>query len=319
MKKQFCSVIVLVALAAMMIGILLSGCGKGAGSDKEKGERADTASFSLSLPQPPASITDQEKRLEFVARHFWDAMDWQDTLLLKSDRFMGEAMANYGVLLASINENKRASIVIGLISSVSTYPKALEKLGEYAYNYFYYPGAPQYDPELYLLFLNPLLAQNNIDASERLRLENRKAEILKNRVGREASDFSFIDTDGKQRIFSSLFPDAEIKILMLYDPECNVCDEAVKLMNQEGGFSSAVKEGRVGIVAVNAYGQKDGGKAVRKQGMPEDWIVGYSPDGEIENEEIYIIRSTPSIYLLDRSGKIVEKDISLTRLSQIVQ
>lgn len=319
MKKQFCSGIVMMALLAMMIGILLSGCGNGMNKE-ERGKAcgADTSSYTLALPQPPASIDDQQKRLEFVARHFWDAMDWQDSLLLKSDRFMGESIANYGAVLASMDESKRGAVVVGMINSLSSNPKALATVSDYAYRYFYYPGSPQYDAELYLLFLNPLLARTELDKAERLRLEHRKGEIMKNRVGRKGADFSLVDTEGKSRKFNSLFPDAELRILLLYDPECNVCEEAVRIMSAEGDFSRAVKDGRVGIVAVNAYGQPEGGAALRKDGMPQEWIVGYSPEGEVENEEIYVIRSTPAIYVLDREGRILEKDLSLDRLAEIV-
>ncbi|MDE6009472.1 MAG: DUF5106 domain-containing protein [Muribaculaceae bacterium] len=318
MNKKFCSGIVTLALLSMVIGILLAGCGKVVKSgDSGEVSVEDTSSYSLPLPQPPSSL-DANRRMEFIARHFWDSMDWQDTLRLKSDRFMGESIANYGSVLLSVEESKRGAMVVGMVNSLSSNQKALETVSDYAYKYFYYPGAPQYDAELYLLFVNPLLAQTDLDEAERVRLESRKIEILKNRKGRRATDFNFIDTDGKNRRFSSLFPDAEIRILMLYDPECNVCDEAVRLMSKEGDFSNAVKEHRVGVIAVNAYGQPQGGKAQRKAGMPSDWIVGYSPEGEIEEKEIYIIRATPTIYILNKEGTVIEKEITLDRLAEIV-
>ena len=41
--------------------------------------------------------------------------------------------------------------------------------------------------------------------------------------------------------------------------------------------------------------------------LPEEWTVGYSPEGEIEERELYDIPTIPCIYLLDANGKVAER------------
>lgn len=300
-----------------MIMMLVS-CGNHKPSDNEGKGQVDTLNYILKMPDIPQSYASRDKKAEFLADHYWDNMNWNDTLLLGSERFMGESMATYGTLLGMVSPKVATASINGLINKLSTDIKALKSIEHYAFTYFYYPGAPQYDEELYLMFINPLLAQKNLPEEIRERLKTRKEYIMKNRVGSVASDFKYIGTDGKSHRLHSTAENSEYRVLMLYDPECEVCEDAIRIMSESRAFSEAQQRGIVSVIAINAYGQSEGGTAIRKKGMPQNWIVGYSPQGEIENEEIYAIRATPAVYVLDKDGKILMKDLSIPRLSQFV-
>lgn len=278
----------------------------------------DTASYTLPLPEIPASLKTPEERAAFLSRHYWDEMDWNDTLLLSSERFMGESMATFGTLLSITPRDKAVSAISGMVSAAACSVPGINAVNDYAYDYLYYPDSPQYDPELYLLFINALSAQPGLDMASRARLDDRKAQIMKNRVGDRASDFDYIGTDGRTHSLLSTRKDAPVRILMLYDPDCTVCEEAVKIMRENAGFTVAQAEGDVAVIAINAFGQEDSGPARVKAGFPSLWTVGYSPDGAIDAEELYVIRATPAIYVLDSEGRILEKDLSLARLAELV-
>lgn len=325
MKNQFSSRYSLFRYAwgiMMLISLLLSvsSCDNSRKDEKVMVGRTlkDTTSYKLHMPNIPSNITSSEERAEFLAFHYWDNMDWNDTILLKAERFMGENMATYGTILEMVPYKTAVSAVSGLINEVADNKHALRSIDEYAFSYFYYPGAPQYNEELYLLFINPLLAQSNFAEADAERLKMRKEYIHKNRVGSIAADFSFIGTDGKEHTLLKTSQEAAYRILMLYDPECEVCEDAIRIMSEAKAFTEAQKSGEVSVIAINAYGQPNGGEADRKDGMPQNWVVGYSPEGEIENEEIYAIRATPAIYVLDKDGRILMKDLSIARLSQFV-
>lgn len=284
---------------------------------EESRNETDTASFVLPVPVPPENMSAQRRNL-FMADRYWDAMDWSDSLFIGSDRIMGESMATYGVLLSSLPEVDRVKSVNAFINRISDNAQALKRVSEYAFSYFYYPGAPQYDAELYFPFIAPLLASNNVDAAERARLEDRSKQIKKNRIGAAAADFDYIDSAGNLRQLLSTSRNAGVRIIMLYDPDCNVCDEAISILTSSPKFNDACHTGDAAVIAINAYGQEGGGRARPKTGMPGYWTIGYSPKGEVDEKEIYVIRSTPAIYIIDSDGKVLEKDISLARLSQLV-
>ena len=278
----------------------------------------DTASYVLPLPSIPSAITEPADRASFLADHYWDNMDWNDTLLLSCDRFMGESMATYGTLLNIAPLSKATSAVNALVNRVASNHRALNTLADYAYSYFYYPGAPLYDEETYLLFLNPMLAQKGIPDEEWQRMRLRKDNIMKNRKGSVATDFRFIGTDGKTHNLHSMLRDTPYNLLMLYDPDCEVCGDAISIITASGPFTEAQREGVVKVIAINPFGQEQGGPALRKNGIPEEWITGYSPDGEMDKQEIYAIRATPAIYVLDSEGHVLHKDLSINNLADFV-
>lgn len=278
----------------------------------------DTATYSLPMPEMPSDLKTPEERATYAASHYWDSMNWNDTLLLNSERFMGESMANYGVLLNLADKDVAMTSINNMVKAASVSPVAIKTISEYAYDYFYYPEAPQLDAEIYLKFIDSLTASAVLDDSDRQRMKEHRSEILKNRVGSHATDFSYIGTDGSRHTLLSTATDTPIRVLMLYNPDCQACDEAVQIMTGSDGFTHAQKEGQIKVIAINAFGQPTGGPAQRKPSFPAEWTVGYSPSGEVDADEIYVIRTTPTIYLLDSKGTILEKDLSLARLGELV-
>lgn len=284
----------------------------------QNAEPIDTATYVLPLPAMPAELTQPADRAAFLAEHYWDAMDWQNPLLLNADRFMGESMATYGTLLGIAPEDKAEATVASLVKTIGENQAALDKVAEYAYSYFYHPESPYYNEETYLLFIDPILTAPSTNHENKERLKFRKEEIMKNRVGNVATDFSYIGTDGEKHRLLETAPEAEYRLLMFYEPDCEVCTEAIRIMTSSASFARAQETGEVAVIAINAFGQPQGGSAQPKAGMPANWTVGYSPEGEIDEDEIYVIRTTPAIYLLDREGRILQKDLSLPRLADFV-
>lgn len=303
--------------------LLAAGCAGKTSSSIDKApihpvEASDSTGYSLPIPMPPKEITTPEGRAAYIAAHYWDAMDWQDTLLLSSPHFMGESMANYGLFLSMSEDPDAISSIDAVVNASATNPKALATLSRYAYDYFYHPDSPQDDAELYLKFVNSFLTLPSLDDADRERLKERKSEILKNRIGSLATDFDYIGSDGQRHSLLSTAPESELRILFIYNPDCERCEKAAALMKSSPAFTAAQREGRVSVIAINAYGQEGMGPAQRKSTFPPEWTVGYSPDGKIDSEETYIIRSTPSIYLIDTIGSIIDKDLSMSKLEKLI-
>lgn len=279
---------------------------------------SDLTGFTLPLPEVPRTLTTPQERAAFVAAHYWDGMDWKDSRLLGNDRFMGESMATYATLIGITPREKGIDCIAELVNSIGTDPLALNTLADYAYSYLYLPESPLYDEDLYLMFVNPLLAQPGLSEENHERLDKYKTDILKNRVGNIATDFAFIGTDGQSHDLLSLSPKASLRVLIFYAPGCDKCDEAFEIIKRSEAFSIAEARGEVSVIAINPFGQNNPGRAMIKPGMPKSWIVGYSPEGALDSNETYIVRSTPAIYILDRNGTILLKNLSLDRLKEFL-
>ncbi|MCH5174586.1 MAG: hypothetical protein J1F40_01720 [Prevotellaceae bacterium] len=47
--------------------------------------------------------------------------------------------------------------------------------------------------------------------------------------------------------------------------------------------------------------------------QPQDWTVGYDT-GELQGNGSYVIRTLPTLYLLDATRQVIKKEISITSL-----
>lgn len=275
--------------------------------------------FMLPLPEVPSSLTEPSERAAFVALHYWDGMDWNNSDLLNSEEFMGESMATFGTLLSIAGPERAKTIVNDFIARLSGNQAGLTAAANYSYSYFYAPESPYYNEDIFRMFVDNLLKTSGLPdlSKEKLLLYN--TYLNKNRLGEKAADFEYIGEDGKKKHLLSTARDSDLKLLIFYDPDCHVCEETFEIISDSEILNQKVLEGKISVIAINAFGQSAPGAALRKQGMQAQWIVGYSPNGDVDENEIYAIRSIPTIYLLDKNYKVIDKDMSLERLKEFVQ
>lgn len=69
----------------LVIVLLLASCTVN-GQQRPHGE--------LPLPQVPEELTSPTDRAAYIAEHFWDAMDWRDSTLLRDKAFMEQSFAS---------------------------------------------------------------------------------------------------------------------------------------------------------------------------------------------------------------------------------
>lgn len=138
-------------------------------------------------------------------------------------------------------------------------------------------------------------------------LEQLRADILKNRPGCPAPDFELTYPDGhRARLLRA--GDADI-LLIFYEPDCNVCHDTMERLAADPGISQAVAEGRMRIVAVYLGDNTDAWRE-HAATLPPSWEVTRDAAGAVDGESLYIIRTTPSVYLI--SGGIIQaKDLGI--------
>ena len=126
--------------------------------------------------------------------------------------------------------------------------------------------------------------------------------VQKNQVGSIATDFRYIDRNDKVGSLHQL--QGTYTLLYLYDPDCENCQKTLMHMRAQ------LQDPRVKVLAV--YPDKDLDLWKNHQlTFKEGWIDSYSPNGEINDKQLYFIQATPSIYLLDKDKRVILKDASL--------
>ena len=143
----------------------------------------------------------------------------------------------------------------------------------------------------------------------------RKADELSwNLIGSPAPDFEFYLSDGSKRKLSD-FHNGTLHVLYFWDATCSHCQKTTPVLQE---FYEKFKAQGVEVVAITTESELTEWKsyiATHKL----SWVNGYDNHfDKITFRHYYYIPTTPLVMLLDGSGKILAKNISIEDLTLLV-
>ena len=115
----------------------------------------------------------------------------------------------------------------------------------------------------------------------------------------KAPEFEFTTPEGLKRTFQ---PDttARVTVLFFNDPDCTDCRLARVRLDADLHTQKLVETGVVDIVSITPTEGTDPLWLNATASYPSSWTVGAAP----EIDEIYDIRRSPTLYLIDHKGLI---------------
>ncbi len=269
------------------------------------------AARDLPLPEVPDSLRDPRQRAEYVIDRYWDAMDWRDTVLTRDDRFMEQCAADFYAVTQHTDSVTASAAVKKMLDGASADPEAYRRIAEISQAYLFEPESPVADDELFLAVADRLMADRRLGEADMLRLADAHRAAVLNRVGRRASDFEFVGSDGLRSSLYDAVKTNSRTIVMFYDPDCHDCMDFERHLADAG-----LKD--TGVIMISPYGEQDGLWARHAATMPAEWIVGLPVDEEFEDEEIYDLRAIPTVLLLDREATVIAKNLTLYNIDKVL-
>lgn len=284
--------------------VILTSCGE---TDKKTVSPDSAVSLDLPLPYVPDSIVGPEARADYLALHYWDGMDFRDRRLALDSAFVEQNFANYATVLALSSEAGRTAAVTRVLNMArDASHEAYAFLANVALRYLYDPESPMYDEFSYLPFAEYAV---RISGGEDDAATSRRDNILKNRPGSVAPDFSYITPDGRRRRLREPGPKDQKILLMFYEPDCDRCRDAFRRMREDTALAEEIASGELRLVAI--YIADDGTDIDEWRHhaatLPASWEIGIDADGVIDSQDLYIIRATPAYYLLDQNLTVLQK------------
>ena len=270
-------------------------------------------------PSVPDTLRTPETRAMYVMEHYWDRFDFADTTLVNRPEITEQGFANFLDLLPRVKPATAATGLTALATHLYNI-KADEKTAEQMRNYFEeiadkYLGdseSPLHNDLLYAQYIDAMTANKFASMADRTRGEYMARNLRKNLPGSVAADFQYTDRNGATHSMHSF--NATYTLLYFYDPDCDHCQE----VKAELADMPQLTEGTTfRVLAIFPYDVAERWKSV-KPDFPASWTDGVSPEGKITTDDIYYIKTMPSLYLLDSEKRVILKNPDLKLLKETV-
>jgi len=309
------------SVCVLLMGALLSAVGCAGRSSDKKAELVDSDAPATDtvlqnkmdaypIPVPPENTTGED-RIAYVLLHFWDSFDFKDKTVYDNADYSEQALANFIGLFPQASLHSVNNGIQALLEKVSVNPEALAVFSDRLKLYLYNPSSPAYNDLYYEMVLRYLVKAKAVDATEKERLKILLNLVQKNQIGTLAKDFSFIEANGKSNTLFNI--KAEHTFLMFYEPGCHACQTTIAQMKAIPQLHDAIESGTLRIVLIYAHGEEQTWNDYKAQ-IPSEWINGMDTKQQIVRGQLYDLKASPTIYLLDKHKKVNLKDATLEQV-----
>lgn len=282
---------------------------------QEQTERGGESAVSDTLPDVPFSLPVSEERAAYIIAHFWDGVDFGDTLRCRNRTFMERIFVDYISLFPHTKTSRLKPCIGVFLEQAKADSACLVLINVLAEHYLDNPNSPMRNEEYYILFLEELLNLSELPEAERIRCSYSLETAGKNRPGTIATDFAYTDRGGHRCTLHAT--QGEHLLLVFYDPSCSHCSEILDGLSKSSVISQLVSDKKLTVLAVYTEGDRRIWNNT-KASMPQRWIVAIDESGIVDTE-LYAIPAMPVIYLLDRDKSILLKDTFLPEIEAILK
>ena len=279
--------------------VLLGAC------SQSKKEEQKTEAKGIEFPKPPALISEPVDRADYILAHLFDGVTEIDTVLMGSADEREQFFANYFAINLNASEQARRETIRQFYQLATP---AMDSIGmRLVSKYYGEPNSPFFDEASYLLMTEEAEKAGLLDEAEQIRLADRKALFLRNKVGEKAENFDYVLANGRETsLYNSV---SRLTLLLFYDPECDTCHSTLYALSSDPKVKELVDNGLY-ILCIYAFGDEESWRHHLSE-LPPFATAGMDKKGMILSESLYDLKALPTIYLLDENCRVLMKDIIL--------
>lgn len=294
--------------AALALSLLLPFAGAAAQAEPSE---PPPATRTLPLPQPPKGV-EGLARPAYMARHYWDGFDFRDREWLRDTASLEQAFATWAYILDFLPDDTAAPEARRLVDAAAAADNdMLLRLADIAELYFDDPNSPYRREALFIPVLEGVVAAPKLSADFKIRPRAQLEDARKNRPGMPAAPLAGETADGRSVRLADIR--GEWTLLLFYEPGCPDCARVERHIDTSPVLRPLIRDGRLAVVACYA----DSDLAAWRRHLPElpaTWTVLCDPRQELRRKRTYVIRATPTLYLLDHRKRVIWKDAPVERI-----
>ena len=250
--------------AYILLPLLLNtntACSNGQASIKQSKVIETDTITTLTLPTIPAMLNTAELRADYLARHYWDNVNFADSNYVHHPEVTEQGWVNFIDILRLVPASTADIALKTLLTQAEKEKKCYMYLTSLADKYLYDPNSPMRNEELYISVLDAMLKSPILDDTEKIRPKARRSLAQKNRIGTKALDFTYTLANGKQGTLYAL--KAPYTLLFINNPGCHACNETIKALKQSPTISQAIAQHKVKVLSL--YPDKIGRASCRER------------------------------------------------------
>jgi hypothetical protein len=259
----------------------------------------------------PDSLKTTRERADYLAIHYWDLFDFDDTTYIDKPGMTEQSFSNYIGILPYADSRLAEQGMSALLHRADNGTGMFDYFVRLTEKYLYEPNSPLFNEELYVPVLQYLVNSKRVDTAKKETYAFRLKMALKNRKGTMVADFTFLDTKGESHSLYGTSTDRNL-LLVFFDPECDHCVQVLSRMRTEPNIMIHLMNGSLSVLAVYAEGKKKIWEE-HKNTLPDTWMVGFDKS-KVSEKSIYDLKAMPTIYLLDKNKTVLLKDAQLNQV-----
>jgi peroxiredoxin len=280
---------------------------------------------AVDIPEPPADIKgkkekEDEFRYYFYKGHFFDGLNWEDERLVRTP-FIEQKIGEY---LEKLTVSHPDSMIVAcdfLLEKARKNKEIYKFCASWLLNHFaaskiicmdrvYVHLADKY----YCDKKGPFGGAFWVDQEQLDKICKNANELRPVRCGELAPNLILNTLDGKQVELHKI--KAEYVIVYFWDPDCGNCKkQSAKLVE----LYDQLKARGVEIFGICSKSYEDFDKCLKKaEELNMKWINTGDPYYQARAKQLYDIKMTPFIYLLDKDKKILFKRLEADQVLEVL-
>ena len=125
------------------------------------------------MPAIPQMMTAPEQRADFLAKHYWDNVNFADTNYIHHPEVTEQAWADYCDLLNHVPLETAQQAMRNVIDRTNVDKKVFTYITDLADKYLYDPNSPMRNEEFYIPVLEAMIASPVLNETEKIRPQAR--------------------------------------------------------------------------------------------------------------------------------------------------
>lgn len=275
-------------------------------------------------PALPLYINSEQAQMEYLVEHFWDDCDLGSIATRYTYNTLSDAFARWGQLLGVFtgygptHPLAERAITRLLDRAAKTDKECYWFFLEWLENLFYTPHSPLRCDGHFVVVCRHATSPTSspLDSTETSRYASLLRLASRNNPTDTATDFAYTLANGRQSRLHAI--DSELLLLFFYNPDCNDCRRVKRLLEASATIQRLHDQRRLTILALYPDAEVDVWRNHLHEN-PSWWINSYDNGSQILRHQLYDLKASPTLYLLDKDKRVILKDPDAEQLLWLLE